>query len=245
MNIIKVVIPVAGFDARFIPIIKALPKGIIPVLDKPSIQYVVEEAVAAGIINILLITGRRKQAIERHFDKSQELEKEPKRSGKGDRLERVREITDLADIHYVSQRERTGLDNAVTHARNHVGAQPFALLLGDTIVNNEVPCTSMLIEYAEEHDRSVLSLERVSWEEVFSYGVGDVDETEPDQERILVSDFVEKPSRDEAPSNLVITGRYVLTPYMFDELAATTPGVGGELQLTDAIRELVREWADG
>jgi UTP--glucose-1-phosphate uridylyltransferase len=238
MDVTKAVIPAAGFGTRFLPVTKAQPKEMMPVLDKPTIQYVVEEAVAAGITDILLITGRGKQAIERHFDKSYELEEELKRSGKEDRLERVREITDLADIHYVRQRERAGLGDAVTYAKNHVGDNPFALLLGDTIVENDIPCTGTLVEYAEEFETSVLSLERVPWERVPAYGVADVDDSDPDQACFPVSDFVEKPSREEAPSNLAITGRYVFTPDIFDALEATSLGVGGELQLTDAIRKL-------
>ncbi|ELY63473.1 UTP-glucose-1-phosphate uridylyltransferase [Natrinema versiforme JCM 10478] len=209
-----------------------------PVLDKPTIQYVVEEAVEAGIDDILIITGRGKQAIERHFDKSYELEEELEAAGKSDRLERVREISDLADIHYVRQKERNGLGDAVLYARKHVGDEPFALLLGDTIIENDTTCTETLISQAEEHDSSVISLERVPWEQVPSYGVADVDDTASTSGSFPVTDFVEKPSQEDAPSNLSITGRYVLEPEIFDILEATEPGVGGELQLTDAIRAL-------
>ena len=237
MEVNKAVIPAAGFGTRFLPVTKAQPKEMMPVLDKPTIQYVVEEAVDSGITDILLITGRGKQAIERHFDKSYELEEELERSGKLDRLERVREIADLAEIHYIRQKERAGLGDAVLYARHHVGDEPFALLLGDTIVQNDVPCTATLVEQAETHETSVLSLERVPWERVSSYGVAEVGD-DPDGESFLVDDFVEKPSREDAPSNLAITGRYVLTPDIFDLLESTAPGVGGELQLTDAIRKL-------
>jgi len=208
------------------------------VLDKPTIQYVVEEAVEAGIDDILFITGRGKQAIEQHFDKSYELEEELKSAGKQDRLERVRGISELADIHYIRQQERNGLGDAVLYARKHVGDQPFALLLGDTIVQNHRPCTERLITYAEEYETSVLSLERVPWETVPSYGVADVDDPETVSGCFPVNDFVEKPAREQAPSNLAITGRYVLTPEIFDVLGETSEGVGGELQLTDAIRKL-------
>lgn len=238
MEVTKAVIPAAGFGTRFLPVTKAQPKEMMPVLDKPTIQYVVEEAVHSGITDILIITGRGKQAIERHFDKSYELEDELERAGKLDRLERVREIADLAEIHYIRQKERNGLGDAVLYARNHVGDKPFALLLGDTIVQNDVPCTKSLIEHAEAHESSVLSLERVPWERVPSYGIADLGDGTADQQSFPVSDFVEKPSQKEAPSNLAITGRYVLTPEIFEHLESTDPGVGGELQLTDAIRKL-------
>jgi len=238
MDVSKAVIPAAGFGTRFLPVTKAQPKEMMPVLDKPTIQYVVEEAVAAGIDDILFITGRGKQAIEQHFDKSYELEEELKSAGKQDRLERVRGISELADIHYIRQQERNGLGDAVLYARKHVGDQPFALLLGDTIVQNHRPCTERLITYAEEYETSVLSLERVPWETVPSYGVADVDDPETVSGCFPVNDFVEKPAREQAPSNLAITGRYVLTPEIFDVLGETSEGVGGELQLTDAIRKL-------
>jgi len=238
MDVSKAVIPAAGFGTRFLPVTKAQPKEMMPVLDKPTIQYVVEEAVAAGIDDILFITGRGKQAIEQHFDKSYELEQELMDAGKQDRLERVRAISDLADIHYIRQQERNGLGDAVLYARKHVGDQPFALLLGDTIVQNHRPCTDQLIEYAEEYETSVLSLERVPWERVSSYGVADVEDAENVSGCFPVEHFVEKPPREQAPSNLAITGRYVLTSEIFDILEETNEGVGGELQLTDAIREL-------
>ena len=238
MNVSKAVIPAAGFGTRFLPVTKVQPKEMMPVLDKPTIQYVVEEAVAAGIDDILIITGRGKQAIERHFDKSYELEQELKASGKDDRLSRVQDISSLCDIHYVRQKEREGLGDAVRYARKHVGDEPFALLLGDTIIKSETPCTKRLISYAQEHGTSVLSLERVPWEDVSAYGVADVRESESTAACFPVDDFVEKPAPTDAPSNLAITGRYVLTPEIFDRLAETETGIGGELQLTDAIRDL-------
>jgi UTP--glucose-1-phosphate uridylyltransferase len=237
MNVSKAIIPAAGFGTRFLPVTKAQPKEMMPVLDKPTIQYVVEEAVESGLDDILIITGRGKQAIERHFDKSYELEEELAAAGKTDRLDRVQEIADLADIHYVRQKERDGLGDAVSYARKHVGDEPFALLLGDTIIENGTPCTETLISHAERHESSVLSLERVPWEEVSKYGVADLGET-TDEPCFPVEDFVEKPPREEAPSNLAITGRYVFTAEIFDRLQETEPGVGGELQLTDAIRKL-------
>ncbi|XGI84235.1 UTP--glucose-1-phosphate uridylyltransferase GalU [Halorutilales archaeon Cl-col2-1] len=238
MEVSKAVIPAAGFGTRFLPVTKAQPKEMMPVLDKPTIQYVVEEAVDSGIDDILIITGRGKQAIERHFDKSYELEEELKSAGKEDRLDRVQEISDLADIHYVRQKEREGLGDAVLYAQKHVGNKPFALLLGDTIIKNETPCTENLITQAEKHESSVISLERVPWDQVTSYGVADIEDTEPAAESFPVNDFVEKPPEDQAPSNLAITGRYILKPKVFDILEKTEKGVGGELQLTDAIRKL-------
>jgi UTP--glucose-1-phosphate uridylyltransferase len=238
MEVTKAVIPAAGFGTRFLPVTKAQPKEMMPVLDKPTIQYVVEEAVEAGIDDILIITGRGKQAIERHFDKSYELEEELEADGKLDRLDRVQEIADLADIHYVRQKERDGLGDAVLYARKHVGDEPFALLLGDTIIQNGTPCTESLIDEAEAHDTSVLSLERVPWEQVPSYGVADSGDVDSSDGSFPVNDFVEKPPQEEAPSNLAITGRYVLTSEIFELLEATEKGVGDELQLTDAIRKL-------
>lgn len=238
MDINKAVIPAAGFGTRFLPVTKAQPKEMMPVLDKPTIQYVVEEAVESGITDILIITGRGKQSIERHFDKSYELEEELKAAGKENQLNNIREISSLADIYYVRQREREGLGDAVLYARKHVGDEPFALLLGDTIVKSNVPCTAKLIKYAEEYEEPVLSLERVPWETVQSYGIADVRESNQSQPCFPVANFVEKPSRDEAPSNLAITGRYILTPEIFDLLELTNQGVGDELQLTDAIQKL-------
>lgn len=238
MDVTKAVIPAAGFGTRFLPVTKAQPKEMMPVLDNPTIQYVVEEAVESGIDDILIITGRGKQAIERHFDKSYELEQALESDGKKDRLDRVQEIADLADIHYVRQKERNGLGDAVKYARKHVGDEPFALLLGDTIIESETPCIESLIAEAEEHDTSVLSLERVPWEQVPSYGVVDIGDVNDMSGSFPVNDFVEKPQRDEAPSNLAITGRYILTTEIFDILDETEKGVGGELQLTDAIRKL-------
>lgn len=238
MNVKKAVIPAAGFGTRFLPVTKSQPKEMMPVLDKPTIQYVVEEAVEAGIEDIIIITGRGKESLERHFDKSYELEQELKAAGKEDRLNRVRKISNLADIHYIRQQDRKGLGDAVLYARKHVGDEPFALLLGDTIIESDISCTANIISYAEEYQESVISLERVPWEKVPAYGVADLGGQSADQECFQVEDFVEKPSREEAPSNLAITGRYVLMPKIFELLEATDPGVGGELQLTDAIRKL-------
>ena len=237
MDVSTAVIPAAGFGTRFLPVTKAQPKEMMPVLDQPTIQYVVEEAVAAGIDDILIITGRGKQSIERHFDKSYELEKELQVAGKTELLEQVHEISDLADIHYVRQKERDGLGDAVLYAQDHVGDEPFALLLGDTIVESEVPCTAKLVRHAEEYESSVISLERVPWEKVPSYGVAELPDN-PSEPCFPVTNFIEKPTQEKAPSNLAITGRYVLKPEIFDILENIDPGVGGEIQLTDALRRL-------
>ena len=238
MQVTKAVIPAAGFGTRFLPVTKAQPKEMMPVLDKPTIQYVVEEAVLAGIDDILIITGRGKQAIERHFDKSYELEHELEADGKTDRLERVQDISNLADIHYIRQKNRDGLGDAVLYAQDHVGDKPFALLLGDTIIETEPPCIESLIAEAEKYDTSALSLEQVPRKEVSKYGIADIGDSKTELQSYEVDDFVEKPSKESAPTNLAITGRYVFTPEIFNHLEETEPGVGGELQLTNAIRKL-------
>jgi UTP--glucose-1-phosphate uridylyltransferase len=236
MDVDKAVIPAGGYGTRFLPLTKAQPKEMMPVLDRPTIQYVVEEAVAAGIDDILVITGRGKDAIEDHFDRSYELERELEKSGKDDRLQRVREITDLADIHYIRQQDRNGLGAAVQYARDHVGDEPFALLLGDNFIESPEPCIGDLVDHAETHEESVVALERIPWENVPAYGIADVDDTS--SESFAVADFVEKPDRETAPSNLAIIGRYVFTPEIFDRLAETSKGPRGELELTDAMRKL-------
>lgn len=238
MNVTAAVIPAAGFGTRFLPVTKAQPKEMMPVLDQPTIQYVVEEAVDAGIEDILIVTGRGKQSIEHHFDKSYELEEELEASGKDESLAHVREIADLADIHYVRQKNRNGLGDAVLYARKHIGDEPFALLLGDTIVESDTPCIAKLIDHAEEYESSIISLERVPWEKVSAYGVVETPADGASEDCFPITDLVEKPSREAAPSNLAITGRYVLRPEIFERLETTEPGVGGELQLTDALRSL-------
>jgi len=206
------------------------------VLEKPTIQYVVEEAVNAGIDDIIVITGRGKDTIEDHFDKSYELERELEKSGKYDRLERVRNITDLADIHYIRQQERNGIGEAVLYAENHVGGEPFALLLGDNFVKGERPCIGNLTALAAEHEESVVALEEVSEENVSSHGIADVSDASASS--FPVNDFVEKPAPGTAPSNLAIVGRYVFTPEIFDHLKAIEPNTDGELEITDAMRRL-------
>ena len=238
MNVNKAVIPAAGFGTRFLPVTKAQPKEMMPLLDKPTIQYVVEEAIASGISDVLIVTGRGKESIQRHFDKSYELEAELQAAGKLEYLERIQAIADLADIHYVRQKERNGLGDAVLCAQKHVGNEPFALLLGDTVVAGGPPCTDQLMTYAAEYGEPMVSLERVQPDEVSSYGIAEVEQAAMKGPCFPVKDFVEKPTREAAPSNLAITGRYVLPPAIFDILEDTDPGVGNELQITDAIRTL-------
>ncbi|MEE0024285.1 UTP--glucose-1-phosphate uridylyltransferase GalU [Methanobrevibacter sp.] len=232
----KAVIPAAGFGTRFLPATKSQPKEMLPVYDKPTIQYVVEEAVASGIDDILIITGRGKRSIEDHFDKSVELEVTLENSDKYDRLKQVRDITGLADICYVRQKDQRGLGDAISCAEKHVGDDAFAVLLGDSITKGPKPCTKQLMEVYEKYDSSVISLEAVAQDKIERYGIIDGTQVEPNIYQI--NQLVEKPPANEAPSNLAIMGRYVLTSDIFDKLDETEAGVGGEIQLTDALSKL-------
>jgi UTP--glucose-1-phosphate uridylyltransferase len=233
----KAVIPAAGMGTRFLPATKAVPKEMLPLVDKPAIQYVVEEAVSAGITDILIITGRGKRDIEDHFDRSVELEELLRQGGKDQELGAMRAIAGLAQIHFVRQGEPRGLGHAVGMARQHVGAEPFAVLLPDDITHpNSGILAGMLVAH-ERTGQSVLCLKQVDRREVSLYGCASV---EPVGESLVeVHDLVEKPSPDEAPSDLGVMGRYVLTPGIFDAIAETKPGRGGEIQLTDAIKALL------
>lgn len=242
----KAVIPAAGLGTRFLPVTKNSPKEMLPLLDKPAIQYVVEEAVAAGCDDILIITGRGKRTIEDHFDKAFELEHVLKENGQPEALRSIQEIADLADIHYVRQKEPLGLGHAILCAERHVGDEPFAVLLGDDVVFGETPCTAQLVEQFEEAgERSVVAVERIRPEQAPLYGVvdvdGDSDGASADSRLLPILDLVEKPAPKDAPSDLGILGRYVLTPAVFDALKETPPGHGGEVQLTDALRLLRKE----
>lgn len=232
----KAVIPAAGFGTRFLPATKAQPKEMLPVFDKPTIQYVIEEAVASGIDGIVIITGKNKRSIEDHFDKSFELEYTLQNAGKDNYLKQVREITDLADICYIRQKEQKGLGDAIYCAKKHIGDEPFAVMLGDTITKGDTPCTKQLIDVYNKYDASALAVEEVPLEKVERYGIIKGEEIEKDIYRI--DRLVEKPLKDHAPSNLAIMGRYVLTPDIFDLIDETEPGVGGEIQLTDALSKL-------
>lgn len=234
----KAVIPAAGLGTRFLPATKAQPKEMLPIVDKPTIQYIVEEAVAAGIEDIIIISGRNKRSIEDHFDKTYELEETLAKKGKWKDLEDIQAISGLANIHYIRQKEAKGLGDAINCAARFIGDEPFAVLLGDIILQAEKPALSQLIDVYEREQVSVIGVQAVPLERVHQYGVinpkGEVEIGKP----IEVQGFVEKPKPEEAPSNLSIMGRYILTPTIFDALNATNPGAGGEIQLTDAIELL-------
>jgi UTP--glucose-1-phosphate uridylyltransferase len=235
----KAVIPAAGLGTRFLPATKSTPKEMLPVVDKPAIQYVVEEAVAAGLTDILIITGRSKRAVEDHFDRNFELEHYLAESGKDDVLKEVQFASDLADIHYVRQRDPLGLGHAVSVARHHVGGEPFAVLLADDIMVDDGHLLRSMLEIHERHGRSAVALQEVAPEEISSYGC--VDPIAIDGDVVEIRRFVEKPPVDEAPSNLAIIGRYVFTPEIFTMLDRIEPGRGGELQLTDAMQLLLQD----
>ncbi len=233
----KAVIPAAGFGTRFLPATKAQPKEMLPIVDTPTIQFVVEEAVQSGISDVLIVTGRGKSAIENHFDRTFELEAVLDEAGKTEQLKQVRHLAEMAEIHYIRQKELRGLGDAVAHARNHVGAESFVLLLGDTVLDAPLPCTRQLIDIHNRFGGAVLAVEEVPEEKVDRYGIVAGEQIEENLWR--VTDLVEKPSREEAPSRLAIAGRYVLPPQIFPAIEGLGPGALGEIQLTDAIRELV------
>lgn len=237
MRIRKAIIPAAGLGTRFLPATKAMPKEMLPIVDKPTIQYIVEEAVSSGIEDIIIVTGKGKRAIEDHFDNSFELEYHLSDKAKWDLLEEVRRPSEMADIHYIRQKEPRGLGHAVWSARKFIGDEPFAVLLGDDIVETEgTPCLKQMMNVFERYGRSVVGVKPVPHEEVSRYGIVDADLLE---ERIYrAKRLVEKPRPEDAPSNLAIMGRYILTPGIFSELEAQQEGVGGEIQLTDAIARL-------
>lgn len=236
MKVRKAIFPVAGLGTRFLPATKSSPKEMLPLIDKPLVQYVVEEAVAAGIEQIIFVTGRTKRAIEDHFDSSPELENHLEEKGKGDTLKEVRDIADMLDIFYVRQKKALGLGHAILCARDFIGDEPFAVLLGDDIIDSEKPCLRQLLDVYEQYRGSVLALEQVPMEQISSYGCVAVDPIST--QVVKVTDMVEKPKREDAPSNLAIIGRYVLTPAIFPILENQPPGRGGEIQLTDAIKRL-------
>ena len=235
----KVVIPAAGLGIRFLPATKAQPKEMLPVVDKPAIQYVVEEAVASGMTDIIMITGRGKRAIEDHFDKSYELEHKLRDGGNMEALEEVQRIASMADIFYIRQKEQLGLGHAVLCAKKHIGDEPFAVMLGDDIVVNDHPCIGQLVEAFERTGTSVVGVERVPKSKVSRYGV--IKGKRVGDELYKVDDLVEKPSPEEAPSDLAIIGRYVFKPEIFTYLEKIGPGKDGEYQLTDAMRLLCKK----
>ena len=232
----KAVVPAAGLGTRFLPATKATPKEMLPVVDKPAIQYVVEEAVAAGLDDVLFVTGRSKRALEDHFDRNLELEDALTSKGDDNRLELVQESTELATIHYVRQGAPLGLGHAVLMAENHVGDEPFAVLLGDDLIDPRDPILPRMIEIRKQRGGSVICLMRVPREQIHLYGCAAVSSIDGDV--VVIDDLVEKPDTDEAPSDLAVIGRYLLDPAVFEVLRATQPGRGGEIQLTDALRVL-------
>lgn len=239
MRIHKAIIPAAGLGTRFLPATKAQPKEMLPVVDKPTLQYIIEEAVESGIQEILIITGRNKKSIEDHFDKSVELELELEAKGKYELLEEVRRISDMVNIHYIRQKEPKGLGHAIHCAKSFIGDEPFAVLLGDDIVYHpDKPCLKQLMEAYEEHKGTILGVQKVAIEDAGKYGI--VDGKKIDGRMYRVKGLVEKPSIDEAPSDIAILGRYIISPAIFEILEHTKPGKGGEIQLTDALKELAQ-----
>jgi UTP--glucose-1-phosphate uridylyltransferase len=241
MKVRKAVIPAAGLGTRFLPATKAQPKVMLPVIDVPAIQLVVEEAARAGIDDVLIVTGRGQRAIEDHFDRNLELERFLEDKQKFDELKRIRQISDMAEVHYIRQKEALGLGHAVSVAQAHVGDEPFVVMLGDDLIHPSEPLLGEMLRAHDTFGRSVIAAMEVSKKEISMYGCIEPESFEEDLVRIL--SIIEKPSPEEAPSNLAVIGRYVLTPEIFDALRRTTPGRGGEIQLTDAINLLAQEQA--
>ena len=235
----KAVFPAAGLGTRFLPATKASPKEMLPLVDKPLIQYSVEEAVESGIDSILIITGRDKAAIENHFDISYELEHVLKEKGKDELFQQVRAISDIAKISYTRQREALGLGHAIYQAKEYVGGEPFAALLADDVVDAETPALKQMIDVYEKYQAPVIATMQVAGEAISRFGVIDADEVEPGVFKI--KDMVEKPKFEDAPSDLAIIGRYIFTPDIFAAIEQTEPGAGGEIQITDAMRILLKE----
>ncbi|WP_125152729.1 UTP--glucose-1-phosphate uridylyltransferase GalU [Clostridium rectalis] len=241
MRVKKAIIPAAGLGTRFLPATKAQPKEMLPIVDKPTIQYIIEEAVASGIEEILIITGRNKRAIEDHFDKSVELEQQLNATGKDELLTMVNDISNMADIYYIRQKEPKGLGHAINCAKTFVGNEPFAVMLGDDVVDSEIPCLKQLINCYDEYKTTVLGVQEVQKEDVHKYGI--VKGMHIEDRVYKVKDLIEKPKIEEAPSNIAILGRYIITPRIFDILENTKPGKGGEIQLTDALKTLATQEA--
>jgi UTP--glucose-1-phosphate uridylyltransferase len=235
----KAVFPAAGLGSRFLPATKASPKEMLPLVDKPLIQYVVEEAVASGIESVIIVTARGKSAIEDHFDISYELEQQLRERGKEEMLKQTRAISEMVRISYVRQREALGLGHAILQARDLVGDEPFAVMLSDDIVDAERPALRQMLDVYEKYDAPVLGTMQVEGEAISRFGV--IDAEEVGEGVYKIKDMVEKPPFERAPSNLAIIGRYILTPDIFDEIEKTRPGTGGEIQITDAMRALLKK----
>jgi len=238
MKIKKAVIPAAGLGTRFLPITKAQPKEMLPIIDKPVIHFVVEEAVNSGIDDILIITGRGKEAVENYFDVNTNLEKMLEKNGKSHLLEELKEIENMANIHYIRQKEQRGLGHAILCSKGFVGDETFAVLLGDSIVKSEEPCIKQLINLYEKYNCSVIGTELVPKELVNRYGI--IKGRKKEENVFDIEDLIEKPDINSAPSNMAIMGRYILTPTIFEMIERTRPGVGGEIQITDALKLLLK-----
>lgn len=236
MKVKKAVIPAAGLGTRFLPATKAQPKEMLPIVDKPTIQHIIEEAVSSGIEEILIITGRNKRAIEDHFDKSVELEQQLRDTGKKDMLKMVEDISNMAEIYYIRQKEPKGLGHAINCARTFVGDEPFAVMLGDDVVYGDKPCLKQLIDCYNEYKTTILGVQQVAREDVYKYGI--INGKHIENKVYKVKDLVEKPNVEEAPSNIAILGRYIITPQIFEILSTIEPGKDGEIQLTDALKKL-------
>ena len=241
MKVRKAVIPAAGLGTRFLPATKSQPKEMLPIVDKPTIQYIIEEAAAAGIEDIIVVTGRNKRSIEDHFDRSIELEMELERTGKEQMLQMVRAIPEIANIHFIRQKQALGLGHAVLTASHFIGDEPFAVLLGDDVVISRKPVLQQMVEVFNEYRTSILGVQEVSEEVVHKYGI--VDCKHVDEGIFKVKDLVEKPKFEDAPSRIAILGRYILTPTIFSYLETQEPGAGGEIQLTDGLKRLARNEA--
>jgi UTP--glucose-1-phosphate uridylyltransferase len=241
MKVRKAIIPAAGLGTRFLPATKAQPKEMLPIVDKPTIQYIIEEAIDSGIEEILIITGRNKKCIEDHFDKSVELEMELEKGGKKELLGVVRDISSMVDIHYIRQKEPKGLGHAIHCAKTFVGNEPFAVMLGDDIVDSEVPCLKQLINCYNEYKTTILGVQQVPENDVNKYGI--VSGKFIEDRVYKVKDLVEKPKVEESPSNIAILGRYIITPQIFEILENVEPGKGGEIQLTDGLKKLIEQEA--
>jgi UTP--glucose-1-phosphate uridylyltransferase len=238
MDVKKAVIPAAGLGTRFLPATKSQPKEMLPIIDKPTIHFVIEELIGSGIEDIIIVTGRGKRAIEDYFDKNIELEAHLKEAGKMDMLKQIQELSDIVDIHYVRQKDQLGLGHAVLCAERHIGGEPFALLLGDTIIDGKVPCTRQLISLAAKYGSSAVAVKKVPRESTGRYGI--IGGREVSSGVIDITALVEKPAPGKAPSDMAMIGRYVFTPEIFDSLRGTASGVGGEVQLTDGMKGLLK-----
>lgn len=236
MKIKKAIIPAAGLGTRFLPATKAQPKEMLPIVDKPTIQYIVEEAVASGIEDIIIVTGRTKKSIEDHFDKSVELEMELEKHGKDELLEIARSVSEIANIYYIRQKEPKGLGHAVLTAKTFIGDEPFAVLLGDDVITSEVPCLKQMMDMYEQYESTILGVQTVAEDQVNKYGI--VQGAQVSDRMYTVENMVEKPKIGEAPSNVAVLGRYIITPAIFPLLEKQEAGAGGEIQLTDALCKL-------